>query len=1036
MLLFAGPIFVTVLVKGARWTYAYLSGDSMYYLAVARNVARYGQFTYDGEYPTNGFHPLWQLCVVLVYRLAAFLAIPDPLIPTVVLASSVVVISIAIWVLGRCFVRAHGSVPIVFVFLPVGVYGLLKAFIEPQYGPLWSYADGMESCLVILSYALLLYLMVGSAFLESARSALLTGIVVAALCLSRLDHALFAVPFFGCLILRSVARRCGRDFLLTALAMAPVLVAMTGYLAINMGYAGTPLPVSGIVKTSFPFPIENQHMFLDACKRPTDFYSLGIFWRVAQIFVPMFFAVLCLARGMILLVRRRSTRFDFALYATALFVVMLGAYNWLYVHLIDQGQWYFPISVLFVSVFAFHVLARFAPSRLLERKAGWCLLLILVVSVSAFSAVYRKHGLNVSYHTFLTQEAPPLNEHYKGRRIKLIEYDDGLLCYGADFQVMSGTLLAADKEAVSYAIKERKSLLTLAYDRGFDRIASWGYGGLASRLEYGMSSREIEHLIGPGSYLGGFMYELPRPLPLLFSVDYVSPSHNFVVVRMREVDECYLKARERRRAGDWQGVVESLERAVKSDEVPRERVFLELGEAYSHMHEAAKAASAFQRALAVNRALVANDQSPMATHGGFLVEVYANIGTAHLELGNVADGIEACQKALDLSTTFLEKHLTGQCGEGRYLGEVQGTIARAHWLLGHRAEAVVAYRRATELFPTNGELTDELAGVLAEVGGLQGALEGRRTTFGTTAGVAQQNAESLARGAGASRVSDWDEVVEACRALVEAEPNSAQPRLHLADALERTGDLADALEAYHAAIAIDADSLRYAVEGLSDAAYDLARRDKVEQALQRYRAAIAFAPDGWYAYDSLDKAFIERKDAETRIAEWRRAVQQYPQAVRPLFHLGMALQHGGHTDEAIETFKKALARDPHNDGIRGQLGCVLAWEGDFDGVLRVCREPAAIEPAFAGMVADALEDGANTLMAQDRAKEASEGYRGAIELAPASAAKRYPLLIEALCQAGDYDAARKEAAICRETGVELPPEVLQGLEDESEEANN
>jgi len=292
---------------------------------------------------------------------------------------------------------------------------------------------------------------------------------------------------------------------------------------------------------------------------------------------------------------------------------------------------------------------------------------------------------------------------------------------------------------------------------------------------------------------------------------------------------------------------------------------------------------------------------------------------------------------------------------------------------------------------------------------------------------------------------------------------------HLGDLLAAKGRLGEAAQACDAAVAIDdnfADSVTHVLEALaakfledekwdeaiealrlavkfspheawvlSNMAMAWAHKGDLQVAIDLWREAIAVDPEFWHPYDSLDKAFIERNDPETRIAEWRRAVQEYPQAVRPLFHLGMALQHGGHTDEAIETFRKAMARDPHNDGIRGQLGCVLAWEGDFDAALQVCREPSAIEPAFAGMVADALEDGANALMDQNRAKEASEGYRGAIALAPASAAKRYPLLIEALCEAGHWEAAWREVAICRETGVELPGELLEKLEDESARAN-
>ena len=370
--LFAWPIVPGLLVDGPKHAFKYLAGDSLYYFAVARNVALTGRFTYDLEHPTNGFHPLWQLWVVVLYKVCAWLSVPDTIFPVVVLLSSVAFIAIAIWVLGKCFIAAHGRLPCIFAFLPVGIYALTKVPLQPIYGTLWSYADGMESSFVILSYTLLLYIMVRPGFLESVSSALLTGLLAGLLSLSRLDHALFTIPLFACLTLQCLARRDERRFLLTVLAGVPILVVMMGYIAINLYYAGSAMPTSGMIKSSFPdahfVPLWKD--FFTGLRAPAAAKGGHFFWRAAQILVPMVFGVAALMRTGVLLIRRRLTSFDFALCVSALFVLLLGAYDWLYVPLWNQGHWYLPASVLFVSVFTFHVLGRSCSASGLSPKAA------------------------------------------------------------------------------------------------------------------------------------------------------------------------------------------------------------------------------------------------------------------------------------------------------------------------------------------------------------------------------------------------------------------------------------------------------------------------------------------------------------------------------------------------------------------------------------------------------------------------------------------------------------------------------------------
>jgi len=313
-----------------------------------------------------------------------------------------------------------------------------------------------------------------------------------------------------------------------------------------------------------------------------------------------------------------------------------------------------------------------------------------------------------------------------------------------------------------------------------------------------------------------------------------------------------------------------------------------------------------------------------------------------------------------------------------------------------------------------------------------------------------------------------EDALKAYQRAVALGTEDYQTCLEIGDLLAATGRFGEAVEAYKAAVsrseyggdgAIDAleeaattfmererwsettealsAAFRLNPDGphiLSNVGVALAREGHLDAAVQLWREVIAIDPESWYAFHHFDRAFSEKGDIQGRIEEWQRVARKYPDAVRPLYHLGLAHWEARDLARASSVLKQALALDNCNDQVRGLLGAVLAWQGDLDAALQVSREPAAIEACFADMVANALADSASVLMAQDRAKEASERYRGAIELAPASAAKRYPLLIEALCQAGNYEAAWEEAAVCREAGVKLPAELLEEVAKKSRKA--
>ena len=68
ILFLAAPIFCDLAVFRTEALFRYFSSDAFYYLTIGRNFATYGFPTFDQCHPTNGFHPLWQAAVALLFR--------------------------------------------------------------------------------------------------------------------------------------------------------------------------------------------------------------------------------------------------------------------------------------------------------------------------------------------------------------------------------------------------------------------------------------------------------------------------------------------------------------------------------------------------------------------------------------------------------------------------------------------------------------------------------------------------------------------------------------------------------------------------------------------------------------------------------------------------------------------------------------------------------------------------------------------------------------------------------------------------------
>lgn len=204
--------------------------DAYYYLQVAYNIAHGAGSTFDGITVTNGYQPLWMALVTAIEFVFQF----DKtwFLTAVVLLAYTIVSGSAVFSL----MRFEKSVAIALTL------GLLSSYAV--YTGVWRWC--MET--VLMAPVLPWFLLISRKDGEKARD-LLTGLLLLYMVTIRLDALSVAV---GCATVNGLRlyRRdgpgpaCKRAFVY----LAPSLVFLGCYAAVNDLFFGTPVPVSGLAK--------------------------------------------------------------------------------------------------------------------------------------------------------------------------------------------------------------------------------------------------------------------------------------------------------------------------------------------------------------------------------------------------------------------------------------------------------------------------------------------------------------------------------------------------------------------------------------------------------------------------------------------------------------------------------------------------------------------------------------------------------------------------------------------------------------------
>jgi hypothetical protein len=196
--------------------------DGFYYLTIARHIAQGAGSTFDGLHPTNGYHPLWLLCLTPIVALAPA---PERALTLATIAQGIMMaIGCGILYLTARLTCGRAA---------AGLASMLWIALTD-----WTALSGREWSLHALCLLTLAYIY-GRWFVfapPGRRAYLALGLLAGLTILARLETLLLAIVLGAALALAEPRARMSPDGVCTL------------YVGVNLWLFGHMLPISGVVK--------------------------------------------------------------------------------------------------------------------------------------------------------------------------------------------------------------------------------------------------------------------------------------------------------------------------------------------------------------------------------------------------------------------------------------------------------------------------------------------------------------------------------------------------------------------------------------------------------------------------------------------------------------------------------------------------------------------------------------------------------------------------------------------------------------------
>jgi hypothetical protein len=398
--------------------------DAAYFFKIAENVARGAGETFDGLNRTNGYQPLWMYLLVPVYYVRE--AAPETLC-RVVLAAQTIMLAAATALLyawcTRFFLRR--------IVLVGGVVFLVFVFM--------SAVNGMESALLVtlLSVLIVIGWKMDITAPGPVERDLFFGMVAGLVVLARLDMVFLPVVLCSLCLGRGMKRGKGRAVWVrkgVAIGAGTVLI-VAPYLIRNHLVFGSPMPISGALKTTFPRASLSMYAFSRMGLRDLTALLLSAGYLVWAIYVWL----------------RDSARSEgtngYTSAGPGYFRITVGVLSAAVVlHFLHTAlfmrwavfRWHF----LFYSFVAYLVICEaaarlFSRERLGRYRAMYAVCVVLLIAFCCIIVVRRYGGKSIKSWVVASYRAAKWAEEHTGTTEIFAMKDAGNFCYFSRRSVIS-----------------------------------------------------------------------------------------------------------------------------------------------------------------------------------------------------------------------------------------------------------------------------------------------------------------------------------------------------------------------------------------------------------------------------------------------------------------------------------------------------------------------------------------------------------------------------------------------------------------------
>jgi len=141
---------------------------------------------------------------------------------------------------------------------------------------------------------------------------------------------------------------------------------------------------------------------------------------------------------------------------------------------------------------------------------------------------------------------------------------------------------------------------------------------------------------------------------------------------------------------------------------------------------------------------------------------------------------------------------------------------------------------------------------------------------------------------------------------------------------------------------------------------------------------VAKNPDCPLARTNLGVIYLDRKEFEPALAQFREVLNRHPEHITATMDLGMAYLKMGQLDGAIAQFRKTVETAPSYPMGHYNLGVAFLQKGQLDEARAEFAKALAISPNYAA----ASNDLAATYLKQGKLDEASAQFQRTLEIAP------------------------------------------------------